>query len=130
MRSLALGAIFSSTDSVAAMGVLDAEAHGMLHSLVFGEGVVNDATSIVLLRAVQGIRCVRVRCGGRGGVVQRGAGGGEERAGREGCGGAGRLPAWRLTPPNNPWLQRCSLRPPRSAPSSPRSLPLAAAPAS
>lgn len=39
----------------------------MLFSLVFGEGVVNDAVSIVLLRAVQGIRCVWARacpCGG------------------------------------------------------------------
>ena len=32
----------------------------MLFSLVFGEGVVNDAVSIVLLRAVQGIRCALV----------------------------------------------------------------------
>ena len=83
-RSLALGAIFSSTDSVAAMGVLDAEAHGMLHSLVFGEGVVNDATSIVLLRAVQGIRCGAVREAGCGaGRCKGGIGGGLQGAGCE-----------------------------------------------
>lgn len=33
----------------------------MLYSLVFGEGIVNDATSIVLLRAVQKIRQVGQR---------------------------------------------------------------------
>ena len=32
------------------------EATPTLYSLIFGEGVVNDATSIVLLRAVQKIR--------------------------------------------------------------------------
>ncbi len=37
--------------------VLDQDRSPMLFSLVFGEGVVNDAVSIVLLRAVQGIRC-------------------------------------------------------------------------
>ena len=31
------------------------EATPLLYSLVFGEGVVNDATSIVLLRAIQRI---------------------------------------------------------------------------
>lgn len=31
------------------------EATPLLYSLVFGEGVVNDATSIVLLRAIQKI---------------------------------------------------------------------------
>jgi NhaP-type Na+/H+ or K+/H+ antiporter len=37
--------------------LLEQESSPMLYSLVFGEGVVNDATSIVLLRAVQKIRC-------------------------------------------------------------------------
>ncbi|KAI7841304.1 hypothetical protein COHA_004923 [Chlorella ohadii] len=54
--SLSLGAIFSASDSVAALQVLDQDRSPMLFSLVFGEGVVNDAVSIVLLRAVQGIR--------------------------------------------------------------------------
>ncbi|KAI3438747.1 hypothetical protein D9Q98_001166 [Chlorella vulgaris] len=53
--SLALGTIFSSSDSVATLQILDQESSPMLYSLVFGEGVVNDATSIVLLRAVQKI---------------------------------------------------------------------------
>ncbi|KAL4426691.1 hypothetical protein ABPG77_004747 [Micractinium sp. CCAP 211/92] len=56
--SLSLGTVFSSTDSVAALQILDADQAPMLYSLVFGEGIVNDATSIVLLRAVQKIRQV------------------------------------------------------------------------
>lgn len=47
--------MLSSTDSVAALQVLDPEAQPLLFSLVFGEGVVNDATAVVLLRAVQKI---------------------------------------------------------------------------
>jgi NhaP-type Na+/H+ or K+/H+ antiporter len=54
--ALSLGTIFSSSDSVATLQILDQDAAPVLYSLVFGEGVVNDATSIVLLRAVQKIR--------------------------------------------------------------------------
>ncbi|CAI5469958.1 unnamed protein product [Closterium sp. Yama58-4] len=50
---LALGVIFSATDSVSVLQVLDQEEQPLVYSLVFGEGVVNDATSIVLFRAVQ-----------------------------------------------------------------------------
>ncbi|XP_058077853.1 sodium/hydrogen exchanger 1-like isoform X2 [Magnolia sinica] len=50
---LALGAIFSATDSVCTLQVLNQEETPLLYSLVFGEGVVNDATSIVLFNAVQ-----------------------------------------------------------------------------
>ncbi|KAK9828842.1 hypothetical protein WJX72_002378 [[Myrmecia] bisecta] len=53
---LALGAIFSSTDSVATLQVLNQDTHPMLFSLVFGEGVCNDATAIVLLGAVSKIQ--------------------------------------------------------------------------
>lgn len=53
--SLALGTVFSSSDSVAALQILDPEATPVLYSLVFGEGVVNDASAIVLLRAVEKI---------------------------------------------------------------------------
>ncbi|KAL5995836.1 hypothetical protein ACLOJK_025907 [Asimina triloba] len=49
----ALGAIFSATDSVCTLQVLNQEETPLLYSLVFGEGVVNDATSIVLFNAVQ-----------------------------------------------------------------------------
>ncbi|CAK8540001.1 unnamed protein product [Lathyrus sativus] len=50
---LALGVIFSSTDTVCTLQVLNQEATPLLYSLVFGEGVVNDVTSVVLFNAVQ-----------------------------------------------------------------------------
>ncbi|OIT22444.1 PREDICTED: sodium/hydrogen exchanger 2-like [Nicotiana attenuata] len=50
---LAIGAIFSATDSVCTLQVLSQDDTPLLYSLVFGEGVVNDATSVVLFNAVQ-----------------------------------------------------------------------------
>uniref|UniRef100_A0A1D1YLX7 Sodium/hydrogen exchanger 2 n=1 Tax=Anthurium amnicola TaxID=1678845 RepID=A0A1D1YLX7_9ARAE len=50
---LAIGAIFSATDSVCTLQILNQEQTPLLYSLVFGEGVVNDATSVVLFNAVQ-----------------------------------------------------------------------------
>ncbi|KAG9147328.1 hypothetical protein Leryth_020582 [Lithospermum erythrorhizon] len=50
---LAIGAIFSATDSVCTLQVLSQDETPLLYSLVFGEGVVNDATSVVLFNAVQ-----------------------------------------------------------------------------
>ncbi|KAH9730215.1 Sodium/hydrogen exchanger [Citrus sinensis] len=50
---LALGAILSATDTVCTLQVLNQEDTPLLYSLVFGEGVVNDATSIVLFNAIQ-----------------------------------------------------------------------------
>ncbi|KAK8285953.1 hypothetical protein V6Z12_D08G260600, partial [Gossypium hirsutum] len=50
---LAIGAIFAATDSVCTLQVLHQDETPLLYSLVFGEGVVNDATSIVLFNAIQ-----------------------------------------------------------------------------
>ncbi|KAJ8766242.1 hypothetical protein K2173_022301 [Erythroxylum novogranatense] len=52
---LAIGAIFSATDSVCTLQVLNQDETPLLYSLVFGEGVVNDATSVVLFHAIQRI---------------------------------------------------------------------------
>ncbi|URE35977.1 Sodium hydrogen exchanger [Musa troglodytarum] len=49
----AIGAIFSATDSVCTLQVLNQDETPLLYSLVFGEGVVNDATSVVLFNALQ-----------------------------------------------------------------------------
>ncbi|KAL0323511.1 UNVERIFIED_CONTAM: Sodium/hydrogen exchanger 2 [Sesamum angustifolium] len=49
----AIGAIFAATDSVCTLQVLSQDETPLLYSLVFGEGVVNDATSVVLFNAVQ-----------------------------------------------------------------------------
>ncbi|KAF9587906.1 hypothetical protein IFM89_006160 [Coptis chinensis] len=50
---LAIGTIFSSTDTVCTLQVLHQDWIPLLYSLVFGEGVVNDATSVVLFNAIQ-----------------------------------------------------------------------------
>ena len=50
---LALGAIFATTDSVAVLQVLDQNRSPILFNLVFGEGVINDAVGVALLRAIQ-----------------------------------------------------------------------------
>nr|GMD45295.1 sodium/hydrogen exchanger 1-like isoform X1 [Ipomoea batatas] len=51
--SFAIGAIFAATDSVCTLQVLSQDETPLLYSLVFGEGVVNDATSVVLFNAIQ-----------------------------------------------------------------------------
>ncbi|CAH9145236.1 unnamed protein product [Cuscuta epithymum] len=50
---LAIGAIFAATDSVCTLQVLSQDETPLLYSLVFGEGVVNDATSVVLFNAIE-----------------------------------------------------------------------------
>lgn len=50
---LAIGAIFAATDSVCTLQVLNQDETPLLYSLVFGEGVVNDATSVVLFNAIE-----------------------------------------------------------------------------
>nr|GEW14362.1 sodium/hydrogen exchanger 4-like isoform X2 [Tanacetum cinerariifolium] len=57
---LSIGTIFSSTDTVCTLQVLSQEETPLLYSLVFGEGVVNDATSVVLFNAVQKINADRI----------------------------------------------------------------------
>ncbi|KAK1407813.1 hypothetical protein QVD17_39440 [Tagetes erecta] len=46
---LVIGVIFSATDSVCTLQVLNQDETPLLYSLVFGEGVVNDATSVVMI---------------------------------------------------------------------------------
>ncbi|XP_039161959.1 sodium/hydrogen exchanger 2-like [Eucalyptus grandis] len=50
---LAIGAILSATDSVCTLQVLNQDETPLLYSLVFGEGVVNDAASVVLFNAIK-----------------------------------------------------------------------------
>ncbi|URD89412.1 Sodium hydrogen exchanger [Musa troglodytarum] len=56
----AIGAIFSATDSVCTLQVLNQDDAPLLYSLVFGEGVVNDATSVVLFHAIQKFDLVHI----------------------------------------------------------------------
>ncbi|KAL1539077.1 Sodium/hydrogen exchanger 2 [Salvia divinorum] len=57
---LAIGAIFAATDSVCTLQVLCQDETPLLYSLVFGEGVVNDATSVVLFNAIQDFDLTRI----------------------------------------------------------------------
>lgn len=57
---LAVGAIFSATDSVCTLQILNQDETPLLYSLVFGEGVVNDATSVVLFNALQNFDLVHI----------------------------------------------------------------------
>ncbi|XVE80465.1 hypothetical protein DITRI_Ditri14bG0141800 [Diplodiscus trichospermus] len=57
---LAVGTIFSATDSVCTLQVLHQDETPLLYSLVFGEGVVNDATSVVFFNAIQKIDITRI----------------------------------------------------------------------
>lgn len=57
---LAIGAIFSATDSVCTLQVLSQDDTPFLYSIVFGEGVVNDATSVVLFNALQNFDLVHL----------------------------------------------------------------------
>ncbi|TYH45716.1 hypothetical protein ES332_D11G284600v1 [Gossypium tomentosum] len=55
-----IGAIFAATDSVCTLQVLNQDETPLLYSLVFGEGVVNDATSVVLFNAIQSFDLVNI----------------------------------------------------------------------
>ncbi|CAI0384367.1 unnamed protein product [Linum tenue] len=57
---IAIGAIFAATDSVCTLQILNQDQTPLLYSLVFGEGVVNDATSVVLFNAIQGFDLVNL----------------------------------------------------------------------
>ncbi|XP_042420321.1 sodium/hydrogen exchanger 2-like, partial [Zingiber officinale] len=57
---LAIGAIFSATDSVCTLQILNQDETPLLYSLVFDEGVVTDATSIVLFNAIQNFDLVHI----------------------------------------------------------------------
>ncbi|KAH9604813.1 hypothetical protein KSS87_001976 [Heliosperma pusillum] len=50
---LAIGAIFAATDSVSTLQILNQEETPFVYSLVFGESVVNDATSVVLFNVIR-----------------------------------------------------------------------------
>jgi len=51
--SSTIGAIFLATDSICTLQVLSQYETPFLDRLHFGEGVVNDATSVVLFNAIQ-----------------------------------------------------------------------------
>ncbi|KAI5014928.1 hypothetical protein ZWY2020_056318 [Hordeum vulgare] len=60
---LALGVIFSSTDTVCTLQVISQDETPRLYSLVFGEGVVNDATSVVLFNAIKNMDITKLKGG-------------------------------------------------------------------
>lgn len=58
---LGLGTIIAATDSVATLQVLSQERFPLLYSMVFGEGVLNDATSVVILSTIQALNLQEAR---------------------------------------------------------------------
>jgi NhaP-type Na+/H+ or K+/H+ antiporter len=52
---LLLAAVLCATDTVAALTIVKEKDFPVLNSILFGEGVVNDAISILLYRAVEGM---------------------------------------------------------------------------
>mmetsp|Transcript_1646 Transcript_1646/g.2673 ORF Transcript_1646/g.2673 Transcript_1646/m.2673 type:complete len:497 (-) Transcript_1646:19-1509(-) len=52
---LLLSCVLSATDTVAAISVVKETKYPRLNSILFGEGVINDAVSIVLYRTVEGM---------------------------------------------------------------------------
>ncbi|XP_078443397.1 Na+/H+ (sodium hydrogen) exchanger 3 isoform X2 [Wolffia australiana] len=58
---LAVGTIFSSTDTICTLQILHQEETPFLYSLVFGEGVVNDATSVVLFNTIKKLDVSKVQ---------------------------------------------------------------------
>jgi len=54
LQCMKLAAVLSAADEVATMGLIPERKHPKLSAILFGEGVVNDAVSILLFRAVSG----------------------------------------------------------------------------
>jgi sodium/hydrogen exchanger 3 len=52
---LLFASVLCATDTIAAISVIKEDKYPQLHSIVFGEGVINDAVSIALFRAVENI---------------------------------------------------------------------------
>jgi NhaP-type Na+/H+ or K+/H+ antiporter len=50
---LLLASVLCATDTVAALTIVKEKKFPTLNSILFGEGVVNDAVSILLFRAVE-----------------------------------------------------------------------------
>ncbi len=76
--------MFAATDSVAVLQLLDPGRSPQLFSLVFGEGIVNDATSVVLLGALA--RMAQHGGAGQGWVAAQRQGVARVRCVGEGCG--------------------------------------------
>ena len=53
--ALALGSVLASSDAVAVLTIVKEDEAPHLFSILFGEGIVNDAIAIILFKSVQGI---------------------------------------------------------------------------
>ena len=50
---LLLASVFASTDTVAVLTLITPDKYEVLNSVLFGEGVVNDAVTILLYESIQ-----------------------------------------------------------------------------
>jgi hypothetical protein len=56
--AMRLGTVFSPTDNLAILHYLSPNTQPVLHSLLFGEGVMNDITAVIMLRTTANITAV------------------------------------------------------------------------
>jgi NhaP-type Na+/H+ or K+/H+ antiporter len=54
-EALALGSVLASSDAVAVLTIVKEDESPQLFSILFGEGIVNDAIAIILFKSVQQI---------------------------------------------------------------------------
>ena len=52
---LLLASVLCATDTVAALSIVKEKSYPTLNSILFGEGVVNDAVAILLFHAIEGM---------------------------------------------------------------------------
>ena len=59
MKMLLFTALMASSDTVAAVSIVDYDAQPKLYSCIFGEGVFNDIVAIVLFKTVESLQSVK-----------------------------------------------------------------------
>ena len=50
-----ISSVLCATDTVACISLIKPEKYPILHSVLFGEGVINDAVAIILFRTIENI---------------------------------------------------------------------------
>lgn len=62
-----LASVLCSTDTVAVLTLVTADKYSTLNSVLFGEGVINDAVAILLFKAIENV----INSGGPNGSLEK-----------------------------------------------------------